>query len=154
MVNYLDAMSIYSWKMTDEHVSKLEDKLGKLDWKVLLFIQVIVAVILSVSSFVLISNLVGFVEKDALLIFMSAFFSSFLLGVLFLFGGDYFTKLFFKTDLSVTQFYTVLMYLYLPILMMYGLITVLFAAVSIFIPMATVFVTFLYIVTMERLNGI
>ncbi|MCB9370096.1 hypothetical protein H6501_00700 [Candidatus Woesearchaeota archaeon] len=117
--------------MTDEQVTKFEEKLSKLEWVPMLFLHLFLTLVLSISSYVTLYNLVP-TEKslNILLTFLILLIPNIILGILFLFGGYYFTKLFFKTTLSVTEFYTVLIYLYLPLLTAYAGISLLAMALS------------------------
>lgn len=120
VVNYFDSISLYRWSMGSEQVTKFEKNLTNLDWKVMLAIQLFLAFMVSVFSFLLMKNVVS--ELVNMSSFFVIFTSNLFINLLFLFGSYYFLRLFFRTNLSLTEFYKATIYLYLPVLLGYVLI--------------------------------
>jgi hypothetical protein len=122
MIKYFNAISLYSWKMTEEQVSKFEENIGKLEWKPIFTIQISFSILMSIFAYLMLKNLELDGELGGTIYLILSTIINSLLGILFVFGGYYFTKLFFKTKLTVIQFYTVILYLGLPIIMGYTII--------------------------------
>lgn len=124
MFKYFNSITLYKWIMTDKEISKLEENIKKLEWTKLLIIHLIITLIYSFANYISSKNNPLTTNSD-FLTFLFVFIFNFSSGFLFLFGGYYFSKLFFKTKLSVTDFYTALIYLYLPVFTLNTLIALL-----------------------------
>lgn len=152
MIKYIDSIKLYSWNMSDEQVSKFSEKLEKLEWKTMMFIQIFLIFLMVVSSYITLNNL-NF-ETPSLSNVGISFSLNTIIGLSFLFGGYYFTKLFFKTELTIIQFYTTLIYLFLPILIIYVMINVsgmIFSFIneSLFMVVSVLYIPLIYYILKE-----
>jgi hypothetical protein len=109
MINYFGAFKLWSWKMGDSQINKFADIVTELNWKICLIWYFILNLILTFTPLFLSTSEV--VSYTPIII---SFLLVFILGIVFTFIGFYFSTAFFKTDLSVFQFFSGLIYLSLP----------------------------------------
>ena len=108
--------------MSDEYVSKFEEKLDKIVWTQMLYIHIFIMLVASITSYIVLNNVTP--SSTSYSTVFSSFISNSIFVISTIFGGYYFTKLFFKTNLKPTDFYKFLMYLYLPLFAMYVVISI------------------------------
>ena len=145
MINYFDSIKFYKWKLKDIDLESFNTKVKTLDWRVLLLFQVMLTVVINYFSN---KTLMDSVETQALVVSPLAYFLNLLVSIGFLFLGYYFTTLFFKTELSVFDFYRNLIYIYLPILLMITGVSVLIT----YFQLAVFFYFFIFYYVFKELN--
>ena len=116
--------------MNNAQVDKFDEKTKQFEWTTMLALQFFLLLIAAVASFLTAKNLTS-IQTTLTQELLISIIPNLILGILFIFFGYYFTKTFFKnTSLTVIEFYTLMVYLSLPILAIYALISSLALALS------------------------